>query len=146
MSPFTPTVAPAERYVVFSDDAGQVSVIDEAVLTQDGVTFVGTWESPTLNRGDLARLQTLHSLTLYYLYDEVSPTSLDVAFTGDGGVTYTTPVTVTIPVGKSRVIVGAFVTGDDIRFELYFNQDPIVTTIGYRPVLKPAGLADIGLP
>jgi hypothetical protein len=144
MSPFVPIVVPAERYVVFSNDTGETFAIDETVLTEDGATFTGEWWSPTLNRADLHRIATLHYVVFYYLFDGSVQTSFSVSGSGNGGVTWNPNKTAIVTPSDSIVSVGLDVTGSDVRFRILFDQDPIVTVVGYRPVVKPAGRADIG--
>ena len=137
---FPPSVSdlPATRFILFSDANNKTRIIDESeILWQGTFSFVGKWETPTLNRGDVSKIYTLRKLMIFYEASE--ETSISLYPTGDGGASYGRAVVLEkleTEGSEMRRAVGGFNTsGFDLRVRIDFDTDEVVTIYGYKATI-----------
>jgi hypothetical protein len=137
---FPPSVTdlPATRFILFSDANNKTRIIDESEVLRQGIfSFVGKWETPTLNREDPTKIYTLRKLMV--LYEASEDTSISLYPTGDGGRSYGRPVVlekIESSGSETKRAVGGFNTsGFDLRVRIDFDTDEVVTIYGYKATI-----------
>lgn len=137
---FPPSVTdlPATRFILFSDASNKTRIIDESEVLRQGIfSFVGKWETPTLNREDPTKIYTLRKMMI--LYEASEDTSISLYPTGDGGNSYGRAVVlnkIESSGSEMKRAVGGFNTsGFDLRVRIDLDTDEVVTIYGYKATI-----------